>query len=543
MFKKPIVLWLILGCLVSTASYGQETAPTGGTQATGAGAPAKHKPPSPRFDIWEYRVSGNTLLKRKLVERTIYPFLGPGKTLQDIERARAALEKRYHEVGYATVLVTIPQQEVNNGVVRLKVTEGKVDRVLVTGSRYFSLQRIRSEVPALAEGKVPYLPEVQVQLVALDKETSDRAITPVLRPGRTPGTVEVELRVKDQLPLHGSVELNDQNSVDTTRLRLSGMLRYDNLWQKEHSLSLQYQTSPENTKEVQVWAATYLARFAMSDNLLAFYGVHSDSNTATVGTLAVIGKGDIFGVRGIIPLESTQHYFQTLTLGVDYKDFKESVVLLGADTVNRPINYVPFTVQYNGTILSQRAQTKFGVSLNFGIRGLGNDPRKFDLKRVNSRPDYLYLRTNLERDQDLYRGFGVNIKLDGQISDAPLISSEEFSAGGVDSVRGYHEAERLGDDGIQGSVEFLSPSLTRGRLAAQVQEWRAYLFWDSAALRVRDPLGGQASNFELASAGFGFRLKAWRHLDASLAWAQVFHGTESVNDDGQRIHFDLEYSF
>ena len=86
-------------------------------------------------------------------------------------------------------------------------------------------------------------------------------MTPVLRPGKTPGTVEVDLKVKDELPLHGSLELNDRYSTDTSRLRLSAMLRYDNLWQKEHSFSLQYQTAPEKPGEVKVWSGTYLARF------------------------------------------------------------------------------------------------------------------------------------------------------------------------------------------------------------------------------------------------------------------------------------------
>ena len=514
--------------------HGQEAGP-----ATTSSHSSPGEEPVKRFDVWEYRVEGNTVLYRTDVERAVYPYLGKDKSIQDIEAARRALEQRYRDAGYATVLVDIPQQEVENGVVRLRVTEGKVGRLLVSGSRYFSLQRIRDEVPALAEGTVPHLPTAQGQLLALNSKLPDRSVTPVLRPGKTPGTVEVDLKVKDELPLHGSVDVNDRYSVDTSRLRLNAMLRYDNLWQKEHSFSLQYQTSPEKFSEVKVWSGTYLARSADPNNLLAVYGVHSDSNTATVGTLAVIGKGDIVGARWIMPLAGTQNYSHSLILGVDYKDFKESVVLQGADSLNTPISYMPFVAQYSVTRRSDSATTQYGASINFGVRGLYNDTAEFENKRFNARPDYIFLRANVERDQALYRGVRLRVKLDGQLTDSPLISNEQFSAGGADSVRGYHESERLGDDAVQGTVELSSPSLTKGEL----QELHALVFVDGAALRVRDPLPSQDSHYELSSAGIGLRLQAWRRLTASLDWAQVFQGTDSVADGDQRIHFDVEYTF
>src|SRR6516165_10101607 len=61
-----------------------------------------------RFDLQELRVLGNSVLTGRDIESTVYPFLGPGKTLKDVESARAALEKVYHDRGYGTVFVDIP---------------------------------------------------------------------------------------------------------------------------------------------------------------------------------------------------------------------------------------------------------------------------------------------------------------------------------------------------------------------------------------------------------------------------------------------------
>ena len=43
------------------------------------------------FDVLEYRVLGNTVLPQKDVEAAVYPHLGPGKRMDDVQQARAAL--------------------------------------------------------------------------------------------------------------------------------------------------------------------------------------------------------------------------------------------------------------------------------------------------------------------------------------------------------------------------------------------------------------------------------------------------------------------
>lgn len=492
----------------------------------------------PRFDVWEYRIEGNTLLDVQLVEKTVYPLLGADKSIDDVEAARATLEKVYREAGYPTVLVNIPEQSVEGGVVRLEVIEGRVDRLRITGSRYFSLSRIRAQVPSLAPGAIPDLASAQAQLNALNRRSADRSVMPVLRPGRTPGTVEVELRVKDRFPLHGSLELNDRYSVNTTKLRLNAAIRYDNLWQKEHSASLQYQTSPEDTDEVQVWVGSYVARAERSGNVFAFYAVHSESDTAAVGALAVIGQGEIYGARAILPLEGTPNYTHSLTFGVDFKDFNESILLQGADSLNTPIRYVPWSVQYSGTRHGEKAQTRFGAGVNFGIRGFGNDPGEFDIKRFGAKPNFIALRASVERDQALPLGLRLSGKLEGQLADSPLVSNEQFSAGGVDSVRGYHESERLGDDAVFARLELSRPVPAM----RWMEELQPFMFAEGASLRVKDPLAGQADGYDLASAGLGLRLRA-RGLSAGIDWAHPFKATEQVPRGDDRVHFSVEYEF
>ncbi len=65
----------------------------------------------------------------------------------------------------------------------------------------------------------------------------------------------------------------------------------------------------------------------------------------------------------------------------------------------------------------------------------------------------------VERDLMLPAGMGLFLKVDGQIADQPLISHEEYIAGGMTNVRGYKEAEALGDDALHGTVELAAPDM------------------------------------------------------------------------------------
>ena len=46
----------------------------------------------------------------RAIEEAVYPYLGPQKTLVDLEGAREALQKRYQALGYQSVFVELPEQ-------------------------------------------------------------------------------------------------------------------------------------------------------------------------------------------------------------------------------------------------------------------------------------------------------------------------------------------------------------------------------------------------------------------------------------------------
>ena len=111
--------------LAAGAAWAQAAAP-----ADAAAAAADQR----RVNVNEYIVRGNTVLEARDIEKAVYPYLGPDRTLSDIEAAREALQTIYQERGYQSVYVDLPEQQVADGIVFLQVSETKVGRVRVVGA-------------------------------------------------------------------------------------------------------------------------------------------------------------------------------------------------------------------------------------------------------------------------------------------------------------------------------------------------------------------------------------------------------------------------
>jgi len=470
----------------------------------------------PRIFIHEYQVKGARQLTRSEIEEAVYPYLGPGRTKEDVEKARSALEKAYQAKGYQTVSVQIPRQPWQDGSIILEVIEAPVGRLKVNGARYFLPSRIKEMAPSLAEGRVINFNDVNRDIIALN-QLSDQRVTPTLRPGVTPGTVDIDLDVKDTFPLHGSLELNNRYSPNTSQLRVDGALNYDNLWQLGHSIGGSFQLSPENVNQVQVYSGYYLARFPEMNWLsLMIQGTKQDSQVSTLGNLAVAGGGDVVGIRSILVLPGGKDFSHTVSLGFDYKDNNQNVAPSGqTNTTQTGYHYFPFSVTYSATWIANTNQTELNIGPVFSFRGLGSSESSFEASRSKSDGSFVYLRGDLSQTHELPEGFQLYGKAQGQVTDLPLVSGEQFGGGGLGTVRGYLEGEVFGDDAILGTVELRSPSLLHlaGNKSA---DWRVYLFAEGGYLSILDALPQQVSEFELASFGVGSRIGLSDHFNGSL---------------------------
>jgi hemolysin activation/secretion protein len=495
-YRKQRALAGAAGALALAAAMAVQAAPAVAQDAT-------------RFDVRAFQVKGNTVLPTDVVERAVYPFMGPGRTSDDVEAARAALQAVYEERGFIAVSVFIPEQSVEGGVLMLEVAEQAIGQVLVEGAT--KPDAVRALAPSLTPGQTPNLPEFQRDVVALNQNPT-RRVTPELRAGEAPGTLDVVLAVEESSPWHGSLELNNYYSASTTQWRTAAPLRHDNLWGRGDSLSLSAQTAPERTTDGTVYSGNYLMRLGGGTQLLA-YAVHSDSDIAVVGGTNVIGKGDLAGLRLIRALGGGEGFYHSLTLGLDWKSFKEDVIL-GSDRAAAPIEYFPAMASWRGDWSGEGRRSDLTLGAVMGVRGLGDDKWAFDAKRYNARQSFFTVKLDASHTEEMIHDLQLMAKVSAQWTDRPLISNEQLGIGGQSSVRAYRESEAMGDYGLATQLELRSPPLLSDWPG--VDEIRLYGFWDAGFAGIHDPLPGQKEERLLMSAGLGGRVRLFRYLNGAV---------------------------
>ncbi len=499
---------------------------------------------SPRFDLNEIRVEGSTVLPQEQVEETIYPYLGPGRTAADVEQARAALETAYQKAGYVTVSVVIPRQSISQsgGVVVVQVIERRVERLRVTGSRYFVPSAVRAGAPSLAPGSVPNMNRVAIDLLGLN-QLPDRTVQPSLKPGREPNTVDVDLDVADKFPLHGSIELNNRYNALTSSLRLDASLSYDNFFQRGDTGTLAYQVAPENVADAEVTSASYLLHIPQSRLSLLFTYLHSNSNVIALGSTDVAGRGTTAGFRLLVPLGSTSDFSHSISVGWDYKRFYELDTFVSTrQLTSAPITYYPLSATYAANWTRPHSSTDLTLGVELGVDGLGSGREQFNNKAFDAPPGFSILRASVTREQDLPHDVVLWGQATGQLTNDPLVSSEQISAGGADTLRGYLEAETLGDYGATLQTELRSPSLAK-LIGGPVKVWRFHIFSDNGVVNLTKALEGQRSSYGLSSIGVGTRVNLWSHVNGVLQDAQALDRGPDTKAGTNRVLFRLSGEF
>lgn len=545
------LLGAALGCFGLTAPV---HAQSGGSQSAGAQNAETQSaedsaivPPAPQqaeeaepvrasgtFMIAAIDVVGATKLSNADIEKIIYPFLGPDRSEADVNAAQKALQAAYAARGYEAVEVEIPIQPSERfaqGIVQLAVHEVPLGEIRVVDAKHHSDESVRGDIPSLVAGQ-------PIDIAALQRDVAeanrfpDRTITPRFRAGTQPGTVDVELKVDDKSPIHGSLELNNDNSPNTRSLRASATARYSNLWGQGHTLSVTGSIAPQDLDQSAVISASYNAPLIGTPWGFLLYGYRSNSNVAALGGTNVLGNGYQIGLRATYRLPSANS-FQQISFGPDFKSFKERLSLEGTDLQPTQIRYVPLVAEYmlsggndkeiygltlgvTGGLRVVRRNVCFespygngfipeGVPtcrLGDGETGIPQD--QFTGRAVDASENFVHLNLDLNYTRLLRRDWQVALRFTGQLADSSLVTNEQFSLGGMSNVRGYYVSEAVGDDGFISSVELRTPNFGT-RLSSLVDEMRLFAFSDLGYARVRAPSTGQTDTFRLVSVGGGVR--------------------------------------
>ena len=501
--------------------------------------------PAVAFDITGFAVEGNTLLRPAVIQTALKPYAGSHRSFDAIEQAMAALQRLYRRRGYSLVKVTLPEQELKNGVVRLTVVETRIGSVRVHGNQFHGTDNVRRSLPGATEGAIPDTDALAADLKLANANPS-KQVEMQVQGGTQPGTVDVVERVTDSKPWTATALLDNSGYESSGRDHVTAQYQYADLWGLDHVVSAQYTTSLEDPGSVRVYGAGYhIPLYGLGDTL-DFYASYSTVNSGTVAAgpldLSVTGAGAVFGMRFTHELPRLGAWSSQLIAGFDRKEFRNDVSYQG-QPLGSDVTVDPLSLSYDGQWALSAGGINFYLTLARNIPGGSQgDDANFTTARAGGDPQYGMLRYGAGYTRQLPAQWLLRLTVNGQSTRDALVPGEQFGIGGATSVRGLAERQLTGDKGFTANVELHTPDLC-SRLLDGVTHCNALTFLDDGHVYSNDALPGEPGHQSAVSTGVGLRLVRGRNLSLQMDYGRVVSASDPTQQGDQRLHASLQVSY
>lgn len=500
----------------------------------------------PRFDIARIQLEGNSILQPQEVAAILHKYVGPQKDFGTLQEALEALEVAYRTRGYNLVTVLLPEQELVRGVVTIKVLEPVVRSIMVEGNLYYDQDNILRSLPTLRTGMQPQLAEISENLRAAN-EIPSKKLTLRFKAQDKPEDLHAIVRVMDEKPWKLTLNSDNTGNDPTGDFRIGVGAQYDNLWNRDHVVALQYTSSPTHPRDVVNVSGSYRIPFYGWGDTLDLYGGYSDQDSSfSISGIGITttGRGTIAGARYTFNMPRQGGFDHKIMLGSDYRRYELSNDLASTETA---VATYPTSMTYGWNWQTERFNLDgyAGAATNKRWGGQ-SDRRQFESVRPGAVPNYWVFRYGANSMAKVGGDWLVRVFGNGQYSWDRLIPGEQFGLGGASSVRGYEEREEAWDAGFAGSTELYSPDIMR--LAGQPKaQLRALAFFDGGyGYNLRARAYEETENY-LMSAGIGLRMSYGETVSAAVDWGCALRDSTAVSlvQDATRVgdskvHFKIQ---
>jgi len=482
-------------------------------------------------------LADSTVLANDLFIKIVVPFMDDanGISMEHLQQVRYLLSREYLDRGYINSGVIIPDQKIKNNTIILQSVEGSLIDVSITGTVSLDKRMIKQRILGQVESPLN-INQLQGLLRLLQQDPMIQTMGARLRPSETLGRAILDLTITENSPFDIHVGFNNYRSpsVGEENLYFSG--KSNNLTGRGDTLTSKFATSRG------------------IDDLSVNYGYPLNYHQAVINTY--LTASDSILVEE--PFDQIDIESKSTTMGVSYKQYNtrtpskvisshygldvrhsESTIAkqpntfsLGSKDGNSDVTVLLYSL--NWLERKKDAVWAWNNTIRVGIDAIGatiNDGNIPDGEFVVLQSNYQYTtRIELLRSQ-------LSFTLGLQLSDAPLLSLEKYSIGGVRSVRGYRENQFIRDNGYRASVEWRFPLKLAQPTAMSV-------FVDHALAKDQDEAVTNTTSQSLTGIGFGL---FWQPLNDINIEFFVAIGITDVTEPADKalqdrgIHLSIDY--
>jgi hemolysin activation/secretion protein len=460
-----------------------------------------------QFELKAVDIEGVSAFKPDQLSDIYMPYIDKAITLDTLYLMADAITLRYRNAGYFLSLAYIPQQQINGGIVKIKVVEGSIVSVKLE-SWVANQTVVRAYIDQLKVKKPLKSQDLESFLLRLNDLPGYKfkAVISSLN-GDEEGAEELTLTDTDKT---GTVNINFDN--------------YGSRFLGPHQAWFSYSNSLLSLQQTSVFFLSSLQSNEIK------YGALSQSIVFAPGVTAGFAVSYIkarpgytlkpFDIQSNAIFYSTNLNYQLIR---QRKQNLELKLTLDGRNSSTDISDVALSRDH---IRALRAQATYDTIdrwqgynvLNFALsRGISNlgSSRKGDknLSRDEARPDFTKFEVSFARLQTLSQDYSLLMTAAFQRAAGPLYAAEEFGYGGQAFGRAYDSSEISGDHGAAGSIELRYEGWSHWSLV----RLSPYAFYDIGVVWNDDR--AQAKSQSGASAGFGVRVSTDMGMSGTLGLA------------------------
>ncbi|MBF0273822.1 MAG: ShlB/FhaC/HecB family hemolysin secretion/activation protein [Nitrospinae bacterium] len=404
----------------------------------------------PSFFVKKIILEGNTIFNNDTLLPIVEVGDGLNLTLGILALMAQEVSAYYASEGYFLARAYIPQQEVKDGVVKIKIVEGKIGKINITGNKKVKTTDIQKHLGELRQKSVVKEQALESVLDDLNSLMGMNVRT-ILRPGELPGTSDLILDVTETPPYFFSLDTDNFGSKYLGKNRLGMTLIRGNIFTLGDQFTIRGVTS--DLKQDSVSLSYLYPLFIPNLNVGTSYSYSEQEIGANLKNLQSGGLSESANVNLSYTLYRTKNSQLRLKGGFEFKRSQNYLFNMTSSDEHFNNFYINlsgnFTDRFQGmnffstTVTKGIAENKRNRALNSRTEALGNVTSVwFSVNRYQRLPFF-----------DSY----VLMKGTAQAVSARTLSSNLFVIGGMGSVRGFPLSEYSGDNGYIASLEYVLP--------------------------------------------------------------------------------------
>jgi hemolysin activation/secretion protein len=436
------------------------------------------KPGGPKFRLRKVEFDASKFITSAELDEIAKKYVGKNVDIASLLQLVADINAIYTERGIVTGIATLPEQDAKGGIVRVKLTEGRLQKTTIEGNKQtrteYILQRVKEP-----EGEVLDVPKLNRDVIWFNR-TNDVQIKALLQPGTSFGLTDLQFAVIE--PPVDTLQLFTDNQGAENTGRWEGGAFY-----KRHGL------------------------FGVDDRL-TFYGVRSDGNLN--GNVAYSIPVNPWGGRaGVSYTEGKIKIIQGPFVALDVTgrssqaavNFSQPVwvtqnwlvLLNAAETEGKTVSRfatVAVTQDHYDKATAGLSVTNSGNTYSITVSPAVNYITWQDHVLGNNRTFNTYTGSMFATSAAGPANFSTNVLASWQYTQEKLLPGDQiFSIGGPTTVRGYPSNSASGDSGYYFNAEL------HYNWSQWLRGFDTYIFTDWGAVYSTFP-----GITELGSVGIGF---------------------------------------